>query len=264
VDLLAPPLARRALLAAAAARRGYDPAGSGVRRILRDVERFLESEPGQRLAAWERAGALRREVPFLLRLDDPAAPVYLDGAIDALALDGDGVSVLDFKYAAFRPDAARRYRLQLAAYALAASRAWPGRSVRASLWFLRGASPSADLTPSAVELERFAREAPALARGVARADGRDVPPDALGRSEALCRGERCGFADHCFAASRRPPAPPPRRAGGTVRAAEAEAAIAGPDARFGNAAMPLCRAIQGEGELVSRASRANPSSRREP
>ena len=201
VDLLAPPLTRRALLAAAVSRRGYDPGGPGVRALLRDVERFLDSPAGRRLADWERAGALRREVPFLLRLEDESGPAYLDGAIDALALSRDEVRVLDFKYATARSGAAERYRLQLLAYALAASRAFPKRTVRAALWFLRGSVASLDLTPRAAELERFAEEAPALARAAAWTGGRETSPATQGRSEALCRAERCGYVAHCFAAA---------------------------------------------------------------
>ena len=57
VDLAAPPLERRALLAAAAARRGEDPDRPGVRRIVEDVDRFLATPAGDRLA--EAAGAAR-------------------------------------------------------------------------------------------------------------------------------------------------------------------------------------------------------------
>ena len=199
VDLLAPPLARRALLAAAASRRGYDPSSDGVRRIVGDVERFLMAEPGRALARWETAGALRREVPFLLRLGEDPAPCYLDGAIDALVVERGEVRVVDFKYAVWRRDASDRYRLQLLAYALAASRAWPGRRVRAALQFLRGGMAAVDLSPSRPELDRFAAEAPALARGASRAAGRDLSPGELGRIRDRCRAEGCGYAGRCFA-----------------------------------------------------------------
>ena len=129
VDLAAPPLERRALLAAAATRRGEDPGRPGVRRIVDDVDRFLSAPAGERLAAASRAGALRRELPFLLRLDG-TPPCYLDGAIDALVVDDDGVEILDFKYARHHPGAEERYRVQLAAYSLAATRAFPGGGAR--------------------------------------------------------------------------------------------------------------------------------------
>jgi hypothetical protein len=199
VDLLAPPLARRALLAASVTRRGREPTDPGPRRILQDVERFLDGAGGRRLAAWAREGVLRREVPFLLRiggLDVPAC--YLDGAVDALAEDGAEVRVVDFKYAMPRPGAADRYRLQLLAYSLAAGRAFPGRTVRAELWFLRGGGGVADVSPTPQDLARFEAEAPGLAQGARAGRGRDASPTSLGRDEARCRAEGCGWVARCF------------------------------------------------------------------
>ncbi len=199
VDLCAPPLERRAQLAAAAARRGYDPHSRGVRRILADVTRFLDSAAGQRLTQAARAGTLRREVPFLLRVDGDGPPsCYLVGAVDALVEDRREVAVLDFKYAMARHGAAERYRLQLLAYALAASRALPGRRVTASLQFLRGSCAAIDLTPSQAELGRFAHEVPRLA--AAAHAGADLSRSAadLGRDEARCRMEGCGYLARCY------------------------------------------------------------------
>jgi hypothetical protein len=202
VDPAAPPLERRARLAAVATRRGYDPAGPGVRRILAEVERFAESAGGRALAAAARSGRLRREVPFLLRLDggEGRPACYLDGAIDALvepARRGGPVQVIDFKYALARPGSGDRYRLQLAAYALAAARAFPGAEVEARLQFLRGGFPALDVTPGPEALRRLAAEAPLMAAAAARGEG-DRPPAALGRAEARCRAEGCGFAARCF------------------------------------------------------------------
>ncbi len=199
VDLAAPPGARRALLEAAAARRGDDPRRPGVRRIVDDVERFLAGPAGNQLAAAARAGRLRRELPFLLRLDGAPA-CYLDGAIDALDAGEGEVAVLDFKYAHFHPGAAERYRLQLAAYALAVTRAFPGRRVRAVLHFLRSMD-EVDVTPTPADLERLAAELPVLAISAVRAERRDASPAELGRDEARCRAEGCGFVLRCFGAS---------------------------------------------------------------
>jgi hypothetical protein len=205
-DLAAPPLERRAQLAAVAVRRGYDPDGPGVRKILREVSRFAESAGGRALAAAAAAGRLRREVPFLLRLDAPPGQpaCYLNGALDALVLParrGGALTVIDFKYAMARPGSAERYRLQLLAYATATSRAHGGARVEARLQFLRGDLRSLDVTPSTESLARFAEEAPLLAAGAARGDG-DQAPEALGRTEARCRAEGCGFVTRCY--------PPPR------------------------------------------------------
>ncbi|ACG72572.1 UvrD/REP helicase [Anaeromyxobacter sp. K] len=199
-DLGAPPLERRAQLAAAAARRGYDPASPGVRRILLEVARFAESPGGRELALAAREGRLLREVPFLLRLGpgDGAPAVYLVGALDALVQErrGGGLTVVDYKYATPRAGAAERYRLQLLAYVLAAARAHPGARVRARLQFLRGDHRAVDVTPSARELERFEQDAPRLAAEARK--GAEPSPAELGREEARCRAEGCGYVPRCF------------------------------------------------------------------
>jgi ATP-dependent exoDNAse (exonuclease V) beta subunit len=173
LDLGSPPLERRAQLVASAMRRGYDPEGPVARRIIADLTGFAESAPGRRLArlARMRAGrspssgpALRREVPFLLKLPGGELPdCYLVGALDALCLGPEGMNVIDFKYAMPHPDAIERWRRQLLAYALAARRAAPGVPLRATIQFLRGNYASADVTPTEEELERFAAEVPPLA-----------------------------------------------------------------------------------------------------
>lgn len=204
LELTAPPLAQRAQLAAVAARRGYDPADPGVVKIRDEVIRFLAAPPGLALVAAAAEGRLRREVPFLLRLggEGSGAPAcYLNGAIDALVAPRQGGRplVLDFKYALPRAEAAERYRVQLEAYALAASRASGGGPVEARLQFLRGDLSSLDMTPTAAALAGLAREAPGLALGVARGDG-DRPPEALGRDRTRCGAEGCGFVERCFPA----------------------------------------------------------------
>ena len=226
-DLAAPPLERRAQMAAAAVRRGHDPASAGVRRILAEIGRFADSDAGSVLARAAREGRLSREVPFLLRLDGAASPgagegqgvpdAYLVGAIDALVAGrrGEGITVVDYKYATARPEAVERYRLQLLAYALAALRAHPGARVRARLQFLRGDLRAVDLTPSAHDLERFAAEAPRLAWEAHRGGG-DRPPHELGRDEARCRAEGCGYVGRCY----------PQARGGDGPAAEPGAARA--------------------------------------
>jgi ATP-dependent helicase/nuclease subunit A len=200
-DLDAPPLERRAQLAAAASRRGYDPASPGVRRILAEVSRFVASPAGRLLADASRDGRLRREVPFTLRVDGAAGTpaCYLVGALDALVEErrGGGLVVVDFKYAVPRAGAAERYRLQLLAYALAAGRAFPGARIRTRLQFLRGDHRGVDATPAAEAITAFAEDAPSLAWGAFRGDGEQAP-EALGRDSARCRTEGCGFVVRCF------------------------------------------------------------------
>ncbi len=223
-DLAAPPLERRAQMAAAAARRGYDPSSAGVRPILAEVGRFADTEGGRMLAQAAREGRLSREVPFLLRLaggslgagggaasrgTSPAGALpdaYLVGAIDALVAGrrGEGVVVVDYKYAMPRPAGAERYRLQLLAYTLAARRSHPGARVRARLQFLRGDFRAVDVTPSDRELEAFAREAPRLAWGAHRGVAAEAAPEELGRDERRCCDEGCGYVARCFPRPRGP------------------------------------------------------------
>jgi ATP-dependent exoDNAse (exonuclease V) beta subunit len=221
-DLGAPPLERHAQHEATAARRGYDPSSRPVRRIAGEVSRFLDGPAGRALAAAAREGRLRREVPFLLRLDSAGVPgCYLVGAIDALVEDRRGaLTVVDYKYAVPRAGAADRYRVQLAAYALAASRAHAAARVRARLQFLRGDGRSVEVTPSPADLQRFATDAPRLAWAAFRGEGERLPAE-LGRTEVRCRGDGCGYLARCYPRSR--PASPEsasqgsaalRRAGG--------------------------------------------------
>jgi hypothetical protein len=206
IDLAAPPLERRAQVLAAAARRGFDAGSPGVARIAREVLRFLASPGGERLVRAAAEGRVRREVPFLLRLDGTAGrpACYLQGAIDALvapARAGASHEIVDFKYAVARPGSAAAYRLQLPAYAAAVARAHPGAAVAARLQFLRGDPRSLDLTPGPEELAAFEAEAAAL--GVAAALGQgDRTPAALGRTEAGCRAEGCGYAARCWSGVR--------------------------------------------------------------
>jgi ATP-dependent exoDNAse (exonuclease V) beta subunit len=198
-DLAAPPPERHAQLSAAAARRGYDPRSPGVRRIVADVTRFLASPAGVDLAAASRRGALRREVPFLLRTDGEGAPsCYLSGAVDAL-VDGEReVAVIDFKYALASAAAVERYRFQLLAYALAVGRARPGRRVTTRLQFLRGDCRAVDLTPGDRELRELARALPRLAAALHDGSMRALEPAALGRARERCLGEGCGFVARCY------------------------------------------------------------------
>jgi ATP-dependent exoDNAse (exonuclease V) beta subunit len=197
-DLGAPPLSRRAQLLAVLGRRGHDPEGPGVKRILREVLRFGESPGGRRLAQASREGRLSREVPFLLRLkgDGPTA-VYLVGAIDALVVGPKGErTVVDFKYATLRRGSAERYRLQLGLYALAVMRAYPGAKVRAVLQFLRGDARAVEVTPTSRELRRLELEAALWATQLAAP--REVSPAELGREPSRCEAEGCGFVSRCF------------------------------------------------------------------
>jgi hypothetical protein len=172
-----------------------------VARIVAEIARFLDSPVGREIAQAARAGLLRREVPFILRLEGDGLPgTYLDGTIDALIAKGDELRIIDYKYALARRGAAERYRFQLAAYALAVTRAYPGAIVRAGLVFLRGDRRELDLTPDAGELGEVARLAPRLAYEAFSGQSGESSPAALGRGLDRCRSEACGFLDRCFPA----------------------------------------------------------------
>ncbi len=117
---------------------------------------------------------------------------------------GEGVLVIDYKYAAPRAEAAERYRLQLLAYALAARRAHAGVRVRARLQFLRGDFRAVDVTPTERELDAFAREAPRLAWGAYSGARAEATPADVGRDETRCGAEGCGYVGRCFPRPRSP------------------------------------------------------------
>jgi hypothetical protein len=73
--------------------------------------------------------------------------------------------------------------------------------VRARLPCLRGDLRAVDLTPTEADLAAFAREAPRLAWDAHRGAG-DRAPAELGREEARCRAEGCGYVARCFPAAR--------------------------------------------------------------
>ncbi len=197
VDLAASPRERRALLLAASSRRGEDARRPGTRRVVDDVDRWIGGPAGQRRAAALRAGERRRELPFLLRLDGPPT-CYLEGVVDALRVGADAVEVVDFKYASFHEGAAERDRFQLAAYALAASRAFPGRPVLATLHFLRGDGRDVDVTPTPEDLASLAAAIPREAARALSGVGASLRPEDVGRSRNRCAAEGCGWVRRCF------------------------------------------------------------------
>jgi hypothetical protein len=197
-DLAAPPLALRAELVAAASRRGYDPHSPGVRRIAGRALPVVAMTRAHR----GREPRSPREVPFLMKVEgvEGAPACYLVCALDALVERRAGVENVDFKYALGGRGAAERYRSQILAYTLAASRARPGRRVKAVLQFLRGSCATIDVTPGAAELRRFELEAPRLAAAAHAGEGLCATPVELGRTEARCREGRCELAARCWPA----------------------------------------------------------------
>ncbi|MCL6447530.1 MAG: UvrD-helicase domain-containing protein [Armatimonadetes bacterium] len=108
------------------------------RRLVRPAEivRFWRGELGRRVLAAAKNGRLWREVPFTLGLPvpelypetagrvPPGETVLLQGTIDCLLVEEDGLVIIDYKTDRLTEDelpaAADRYRPQLALYARAA------------------------------------------------------------------------------------------------------------------------------------------------
>jgi ATP-dependent exoDNAse (exonuclease V) beta subunit len=116
VPLQLAPNARRAELERLVALEGEDPAQH--QEVLDAACAFLDSALGRRLSQ-ARPSLLHRELPFTLRLTRPGAPeLLLRGQSDALRVEGDAATVIDYKLSQARHP--ERYAAQLDAYALAA------------------------------------------------------------------------------------------------------------------------------------------------
>lgn len=137
LDLTSPPdeAAVRRHLASLVAREILRPE---ERRLVRPAEiaRFWRGELGRRVLAAAKNGRLWREVPFTLGLPvpelypetagrvPPEETILLQGTIDCLLVEEDGLVIVDYKTDRLTEDelaaAADRYRPQLALYARAA------------------------------------------------------------------------------------------------------------------------------------------------
>jgi ATP-dependent exoDNAse (exonuclease V) beta subunit len=186
-------LARRAELARLLALEGEDPAQHG--EVLDAACDFLDSPLGKRMAA-ARPERLQRELPFTLRLAAEGAPeLLLRGQIDALLLDSDAATVVDYKLSRARD--ASHYAAQLDAYALAASELVQGAlPVRTGIVFLRtkGAPyverPAAGAAGLAAVRTRLLAAAQAIAHGRSTGAWPKVDP-------SRCRELGCGFLNRC-------------------------------------------------------------------
>ncbi len=107
--------------------------------------RFLQTELAGRMAEAARLGTLVREQPFVMSLPadrieadaDPSDSVLIQGIIDAYWEEDDGIVLLDYKTdRILKPeDLILRYRAQLALYAEALGRRFPGKRVRETILY---------------------------------------------------------------------------------------------------------------------------------
>lgn len=175
------------------AEEGEDP--SRHAEVLNAAVAFLDSPLGKRMAV-AKAGRLKRELPFVLRLAREGSPeLLMRGQIDALLLDGDAATVVDYKLSKARP--VERYSAQLDAYALAARELTSGAvPVRTGIVFLR--SPGAPFVERAPPDERglnAIRESlldagSDIAHGRATGEWRKI-------DRAGCERLECGFIGRC-------------------------------------------------------------------
>jgi ATP-dependent exoDNAse (exonuclease V) beta subunit len=194
LELIPLPAAdRRAELERLLRQEGEDPARHS--QVLDAACAFLESPLGLRMAQVSQP-RLKREWPFVLRLVREGAPeVLVRGQIDALLLDGEGATVVDYKLSKARSP--ERYAAQLDAYALAAHEMTAGAlPVKTGIVFLR--------SPGAPFVERPAPDAARLKviRDGLLDAGRDI---AHGRATGSwpkverprCETLECGFIHRC-------------------------------------------------------------------
>jgi ATP-dependent helicase/nuclease subunit A len=170
-----------------------DPAHA---EVLAAVQAYLDDPLAARMARAGGPPRLHRELPFALRLDPGKGPaLVVRGQLDALLVDGDSATVIDYKLS--RGSDAARYRFQLDAYALAADRLVEGTvPVRSALVFLRAKGPRIEEQPprEAGELRRI-EERLEGAGGVlleGRRTGHWPRIDV-----ARCRELGCGFVRRC-------------------------------------------------------------------
>jgi len=196
---LADGAARRRELRRLVELEGEDPDSPEIADVMDAVAAFLDSALARRMA---RAGArqLFRELPFALRLEaregEPAGPdLVVRGQLDALLLDGEEATVVDYKLS--RAAAAGRYEFQLDAYAVAAQ-ALTGSAVpvRSGLVFLRspGAPFAAREAPGAAHVEEIRRGLLSAARTVESGRRTGAWPKV---EPARCRELECGFFRRC-------------------------------------------------------------------
>jgi ATP-dependent exoDNAse (exonuclease V) beta subunit len=184
---------RRAELERLLALEGEDPSQHG--EVLDAACAFLDSPLGRRMAD-ARPSLLYREQPFTLRLSGPGAPeLLLRGQIDALLLERDAATVVDYKLSQARDPA--RYAAQLDAYALAAAELVQGAlPVRTGIVFLRSkGAPYAERPPASPE-ELAAIRTRLLGAARAIAAGRrtgEWPKVEIAR----CKDLECGFVRRC-------------------------------------------------------------------
>ncbi len=153
------------------------------RAIAKDLTSFLSMRSSEE-------SIIARELPFVL---SPAPWLLIRGQIDAL-VEGDRVIVVrDYKYA--KHAESERYRVQLEAYVLAASHAFPGRPIAAELVALRDGPKVLRLELAALETIRANLVAIGGRLRDAYREGAFTKKPA---SPTECRRMGCGYDERCW------------------------------------------------------------------
>jgi ATP-dependent helicase/nuclease subunit A len=159
--------------------------------VVRWAQGFFDSSYGRRLP---RARRVLRELPFVLRLGDPAFSLHLRGQIDLLVID-ETVDVVDYKTSVPSSAGLEPYRFQLGCYVLAARRflSQAELPVRAGISFLR----SADAEPRFLQdVDDAALESSLVAQARALVEAQTLqrwPTQERPRCDAL----GCGYVSRC-------------------------------------------------------------------
>jgi len=173
---------------------------AGADRAVCSLERFFASEWYAELSRQinTNGAALHREMPFIAELEmSEGRRARLKGRIDLLIEPPDGeLRLIDYKYARSNTPRAEDYIMQVAVYARALERAWPGRPMAAEIVYLAGSgeivrieSGSPQALAAIARFEQSLCEAHALA-GLPYAEWRNCDAE-------TCRADACRFMKLC-------------------------------------------------------------------
>ena len=156
----------------------------------RDLRRYVESR-----ASGERI--IGREVPFFMNIADSGPALFVRGQIDLIVEHDDAILVRDYKYARRADGDLANYRIPMECYRLATASAYPGREIRAELFFLRGRPEPCPLLLPTVDESRSRLLEIGRAMIAARTNG-DYAKKPTGPDQ--CRRLRCGYVSRCWQA----------------------------------------------------------------
>lgn len=180
--------------------QGLSPADDEGGELKEGILAFLSSDLGITLSRIKNED-LFREIPFILQLQGDAPPrmIVLQGVIDLLFRDGEGVwTVVDYKYSAGRAIDRERYQIQLMAYALAVARRMGVAKVRALIEVM-GESKVAprELTFKESELKDFEKQITTHVYEIASRQLKGTPKVWVRNEEEKCVHPDCIYRGRC-------------------------------------------------------------------